>query len=177
MPPEEREELGAWLTKAAHDLQAAEYLSQAEEPLLDVVVYHCQQAMEKGLKGFLTFKNSPFAKIHALVPLVEQAAEFDAEFEDLLDHAENLSPFAWRFRYPGELLEPDESEAGHALELAREALEFVLDRVPEEVRPGQVREDAAHSEAATKADLPPQDKPTPDEAGSESGAPGNESGS
>jgi|GEM_PF-72160 len=175
MPPEELEDLGAWLTKATHDLQAAEYLSQAEEPLLDIVVYHCQQAMEKALKGFLTFKNSPFAKIHALVPLVEQAAEFDAGFEDLLDHAENLSPFAWRFRYPGELLEPDESEARDALELAREALDFVLDRVPEDARPGQLREGEAHSEAATTAELPPQVKPTPDEAGSETGGPGSES--
>ncbi len=136
MQPEELEEVAAWLTKAAHDLQAAVYLSQAEKPLLDVVVYHCQQAMEKALKGFLTFKSSPFAKTHALVPLVEQAIEIDGEFEDLLDHAEHLSPFAWRFRYPGELLEPDEDEARRALALAREALEFVLDRVPEETRPG-----------------------------------------
>jgi len=111
MPPEDLEEVRAWLTKANHDLQAAAYLADAEQPLLDIVVYHCQQAAEKALKGFLTFKNSPFAKTHALGPLVEQASDLDAGFEALLDHAENLSPFAWRFRYPGELLVPDEDEA------------------------------------------------------------------
>jgi len=149
MLPEELEEVGAWLTKSAHDLQAAVHLSQTEQPLLDIVVYHCQQAMEKALKGYLTFKNSPFAKTHALVPLVEQAADLDTGFEDLLDHAENLSPFAWRFRYPGELLDPDEDEARHALALAREALDFVLERVPEDAWPISAPRSPADSAANT----------------------------
>jgi HEPN domain-containing protein len=91
--------------------------------------------MEKALKGLLTFKESPFTKTHALVLLVEQAAEIDSSFENLADHAEELSPFAWRFRYPGELLEPGRDEANNALELARTALEFVIERIPEEARP------------------------------------------
>jgi HEPN domain-containing protein len=135
MPPEQVEEIRAWLIKAARDLEAARRLIESEEPLLDIVVYHCQQSMEKALKGFLTFKESPFTKTHALVLLVEQAAEIDSSFDNLADHAEELSPFAWRFRYPGELLEPGRDEANNALELARTALEFVIERIPEEARP------------------------------------------
>jgi len=135
MQPEQSEEVRAWLAKATHDLKAAIYLSEMAEPLLDVAVYHCQQAMEKALKAFLASRNSPFAKTHALVLLVEQASDLDADFQTLLDHAETLSPFAWRFRYPGEVLDPEESEAGVAVELAREALDFVLERVPEGARP------------------------------------------
>ncbi len=134
MPPEQQEEVRAWLLKATHDLQAAMHLSRLSDPLPDVVVYHCQQAMEKALKGFLTCHGSPFAKTHALVPLVEQAAELDDGFEALLDHAETLSPFAWRFRYPGDVLDPEEQEVQTALVLAREALDFVLQRIPREVR-------------------------------------------
>ena len=130
-----QEEVRAWLTKASHDLRAADYLARVEEPLLDIVVYHCQQTMEKALKGFLASKGCPFRKTHALVPLVEQASDFEPEFMGLLDHAECLSPFAWRFRYPGDVLEPDEEEAQRALQLAREALEFVLARVSEETHP------------------------------------------
>lgn len=59
MPPEDLEEVQAWMTKAAHDLRAAAHLLQVEEPLRDIVVYHCQQAMEKALKGYLTFEKSP----------------------------------------------------------------------------------------------------------------------
>ena len=135
MPPEQVEEIRAWLIKAARDLEAARRLIETEEPLLDIVVYHCQQSMEKALKGFLTFKELPFTKTHALVVLVEQAAEIDSTFESLADHAEELSPFAWRFRYPGELLEPGQDEAQKAVELAHAALDFVTERIPEEARP------------------------------------------
>jgi HEPN domain-containing protein len=149
MPPEELEEVRAWLLKASHDLEAAVYLSGLEDPLLDIVVYHCQQAMEKAVKGFLTLKASPFAKTHSLLPLVEQAAELDDGFEALLDHAEILSPFAWRFRYPGEVLDPDAEEAQKAVELADEALDFVLQRVPEEALP-----DIAPASVASSAEEP-----------------------
>ena len=43
-----------WLLKADHDLAAAEKLSGGDEPLLDTAIYHCQQAAEKALKGFMT---------------------------------------------------------------------------------------------------------------------------
>lgn len=140
MPPESLsrevlEEVRAWLTKASHDLRAADYLAQAEEPLFDIVVYHCQQAMEKAVKGFLTSRSFPFPKTHALTLLVEQATDQEPGFSELLDHAESLSPFAWRFRYPGDVVEPEEAEARRALELAREALEFVLGHVPGETHP------------------------------------------
>ena len=69
-------------------------------------VYHCQQAAEKILKGFLTWHDKPFPKTHALVQLLAQATRIDANFDSLQDHAEILSPFAWRFRYPGGLLSP-----------------------------------------------------------------------
>jgi HEPN domain-containing protein len=77
MPPEALEEARGWLIKATRDLQAAEYLATAEVPLQDVIVYHCQQAMEKALKGYLTARNAPFARTHALGPLVEQASDLD----------------------------------------------------------------------------------------------------
>lgn len=163
MPPEQLEEIRAWLTKASHDLQAAEYLTGAAEPLFDVVVYHCQQAMEKSLKGYLTCKGSPFAKTHALVPLVEQAADLDNEFEFLLDHAEYLSPFAWRFRYPGDVLDPDEEETQRALELAGQALEFIFWRIPEEAWPIQDKNDVVPAAAMPPADqtdeMPPEGEP------------------
>lgn len=135
MPLEELEEARSWMSKATRDLQAAQYLAQAEDPLLDIVVYHCQQAMEKALKSYLTFKRSPFPKTHALVLLVEQAADLDADFKSLLDLAEDLSPFATRFRYPGEALEPEDDEAQDALVKAAEAVDFVMDRIPEGARP------------------------------------------
>jgi HEPN domain-containing protein len=42
-----------WLIKAQHDLAAARKLALSPDPYLDVAVYHCQQAAEKAIKGFL----------------------------------------------------------------------------------------------------------------------------
>jgi hypothetical protein len=38
------------LIKAQHDLQAARALANQTSPLLDVAIYHCQQAAEKAIK-------------------------------------------------------------------------------------------------------------------------------
>ena len=129
MQPEKLEEVRAWLTKADHDLRAAERLLADPDPLPDVAVYHCQQAAEKALKGFLTLHDASFGKTHALVALVTGAAEMDASFLELLPDAEYLTPFSWRFRYPGELLQPEPKEADEALQLARRVLSFVLARL------------------------------------------------
>ncbi len=42
-----------WLAKAASDVRSAEVVSAAEPPLLSDASFHCQQAAEKALKGFL----------------------------------------------------------------------------------------------------------------------------
>jgi hypothetical protein len=41
MPPELIKEVRAWLVKATRDLEAAEQLLVVDNPLLDIVVYHC----------------------------------------------------------------------------------------------------------------------------------------
>jgi HEPN domain-containing protein len=52
--PELVAETRAWFAKAFHDIRAAEALATASPPLSDEAVFHCQQAAEKALKGFLT---------------------------------------------------------------------------------------------------------------------------
>ena len=42
----------SWLKKALHDLAAARSLAEPDRPILDVAIYHCQQAAEKALKGY-----------------------------------------------------------------------------------------------------------------------------
>ncbi len=135
MQPEELEEVAAWLVKAVRDLRAAGCLAAAEEPLLDVVVYHCQQAVEKALKGYLAAQSSAFPRTHSLVALLAQAQVFDAELASLEEAAEELTPYATRYRYPGELLEPEVLEAEQALATATRAVRFVLDRLPRRVVP------------------------------------------
>ena len=58
----------------------------------------------------------------------------DATLSQLAERAEDLTEFAWAFRYPGEQEEPAGEEAEAALSLAREVFQAVQIRLPEEVR-------------------------------------------
>src|SRR5438128_5048350 len=66
-----------WLNKAQRDLTAAEQLLAYDDPLLDMVAYHCQQAGEKALKGFLFWHDIPFNRTHSLDELLVQCASLD----------------------------------------------------------------------------------------------------
>lgn len=58
----------SWLIKAEHDLISAHVLAAHKPPLLDTAVYHCQQAAEKALKGFLVFCDQEFDFVLSLLP-------------------------------------------------------------------------------------------------------------
>ena len=118
-----------------HDLRAAEVLLAADPPLLGEVVFHCQQAAEKVMKGYLCWHETPFGKTHDLAAIGGLCVEHDAGFDPYCRRAERLSVFAWAFRYPGDPEEPARDEAEGALRLAHEVYEAVLSRVPAELRP------------------------------------------
>jgi hypothetical protein len=62
----------------------------------------------------------------------------DAVFEPPLRRAERLSVYAWAFRYPGDAENPSVEEAQDALTVAREVVEAMLARLPEEIRAGAI---------------------------------------
>jgi HEPN domain-containing protein len=100
----------SWLTKSQHDLAAARKLSTGPDLYLDVAIYHCQQAAEKAVKGFLAFHDHPIERTHDIEVLVTLAMRYDAEFSTQLGAAALLTPYATEFRYPGNVLEPDPEE-------------------------------------------------------------------
>lgn len=119
-----------WLAKARLDLRGAEVDLAAEPPLRGDAAFHCQQAVEKAIKAFLTWHDHPFRKTHDLVELGGQAAQLEPGLESVLRAAAPLTEYAWKFRYPGEPEEPTPSEAMDAVALARRALEAVASRLP-----------------------------------------------
>jgi len=78
-------ETQVWLRKAAQDLRAASHSLTASPPLLDDAVFHCQQAAEKALKGFLMWNNIPFRKTHSLEEIGEQCLDLDSTLQDFVD--------------------------------------------------------------------------------------------
>jgi HEPN domain-containing protein len=103
--------------------------------LYSAVGFHCQQAAEKALKAYLTWRDEPFEKTHSLVALVGKCLPFDQSFEELRLAATRLTPYAVTFRYPGDLPELSSEEAGQALTLARQVWDFILPQLPPEAHP------------------------------------------
>lgn len=135
MRPEVVAEVREWLERAADDLREAEHDLTAAPPLLRGAVFHSQQAVEKALKGFLAAHERPLPRTHDLDELGIAVVALDATLAAVVDGAKDLTPYAWRFRYPGAPLAPAEDETREALALAREVYEAILSRLPGEVRP------------------------------------------
>ena len=126
-----------WLTRASHDLGGARVIAAPGEDLLDTAIYHCQQAAEKALKGWLQSRDEPFPKTHDLEDLVTRAAKLDASFSQHAKAASFLTPYVSAFRYPGGSHEPmpTREEFDEALQHAQAIYDFVLNLLPPHARP------------------------------------------
>ena len=133
MPPD-LEIVQEWLTKAAHDLEGARQLLQSPKPLPDLVLFHCQQTVEKSLNAFIEFCEARPPKTHAVGQLLDLAQAKDGGFASLQD-ADWLSLYAVANRYPGFEPEATRELAEEGVGTAEAVLRFVLDRLPEKVRP------------------------------------------
>jgi HEPN domain-containing protein len=117
--------VAGWMAKATSDLATAAVLIEGAEPHLDTGVYHCQQAAEKAIKAWLTFRKMPFPKTHDLDALLLIAMTDNRSLSALTDLATELTPYATEFRYPGELLHPSPEDAASALRCAREVVSTI----------------------------------------------------
>ena len=102
--------------------------------MLDEAVFHCQQAAEKALKGFLTWHGCTFRRTHNLEEVGEQCLTIDQSLREFVDQAVPLSEYAWKFRYPGEPAQPQPEEATEALATARAVFNAVVSRMPANAR-------------------------------------------
>jgi HEPN domain-containing protein len=91
-----------WIRKAEADFLAAHRLAQGDIPLHDSVCFHCQQSVEKYLKGLLTEAGVVVPRTHnlvALLPLLTPHYSALSRFRRGLDF---LTRFAVQTRYPGD---------------------------------------------------------------------------
>ena len=125
------------MTKAASDLKSARLLGMAEEAPLDTAIYHCQQTAEKAVKAFLVSRGVTPDKTHDVRKLTLQASNFEPRFNEFIERAAVLTPYAWEFRYPDDLAEtyPTTEEFDVAVQHAQAIYEFALSLIPTEARP------------------------------------------
>lgn len=121
--------------KSNHDLRGTRIDLAADPPFIEDALFHCQQAAEKALKGFLTAHDSPFKKTHDLDELGRACLRVDETLNDVIQPALPLTIFAWEFRYPGDAGLPSMTEARQALTLAEALLAAILQRLPPSCHP------------------------------------------
>ena len=127
MPPEAAE-IRRWLEKADHDRRAAKALLAQTPPITDAAAFHCQQAVEKLLKAYLSSRGAELEQTHDLRVLANICAEHNAAFETLRDSVAPLTAFAVRFRYPGPA-DPTVEKVHDAITVIDEVHRFVMDRL------------------------------------------------
>ena len=114
-----------WFIKADHDLEAAELLLKNEDPLYDVISFHCQQAVEKYLKGYIIYLDLSFVKTHEIGELITIIEEKSPEIASLKEKADALTDYAVEVRYPEAFLIPSYEEIKEAIDIANEIKAFV----------------------------------------------------
>ena len=137
MDEAKRELVRAWLIKARNDLDTARQISSLPDGHLDAAIYHCQQAAEKALKGFLALHDHGLERTHDLKRLIQMAVGDDISFLQWMEAAITLTPYATAYRYPGEsaVLEPSRPEFDEALKLTTKLVNFILPLMPADVQP------------------------------------------
>ena len=112
-----------WFQFADYDLDAAEVLLSYRPQRYEIICYHCQQAAEKYLKGYLFYCGTEVPKIHLLDRLCEMCSEFDVGFDEIAKQCATLTAYGVQPRYPDEIY-VDEALMKQALAYARQIKEF-----------------------------------------------------
>jgi HEPN domain-containing protein len=89
-----------WIQIAEEDLYSAQLLNQAERKPFEIICYHCAQAIEKYLKGYLTYIGIIPEKTHNLLLLLESCIGKDQTFEKIRTECGLLNKFTNEIRYP-----------------------------------------------------------------------------
>lgn len=90
----------AWFDKAEKDLLSAIHESSFEDAVLETVCFHCQQAVEKYIKGYLISLGIIFPKTHEIGELITLCEQKDSDISELKEEADKLTDYAVEIRYP-----------------------------------------------------------------------------
>lgn len=118
-----------WLEKGSHDLEDAKRLLK-NGGYTDTICFHCQQAVEKYLKGYLISKGINPRNIHHLEELTKDCAKFNKRFLKFLDKSLILTRYYIETRYPPLVpIEYTKEEAAEAVKMTEQIIKFIKNRL------------------------------------------------
>jgi HEPN domain-containing protein len=89
-----------WFQIADDDFYSAQILNEQVRKPYEIICYHCAQAVEKYLKGYLVYKNEVPEKTHNLTYLGRICIDKDIDFAYVKFEFDFLNRYANDIRYP-----------------------------------------------------------------------------
>ena len=99
----DKELVAEWFRFADDDIDTALLLKDMRPQHYEIICYHCEQAAEKYLKGFLVSKGQMPPKTHDLTNLCNLCSGQGNDFSNLLPQCSFLKQFSVSPRYPQEM--------------------------------------------------------------------------
>lgn len=118
-----------WLNLAEEDLLWAK--ASFKDKIFRGACFAAQQAAEKALKAFLVSKDITTPKIHDLVTLNNQCLNQNAQFQELEEACNILSPYYLSTRYPdvAQFEEFSEKQTHDVITQAEKVVNFVKSKL------------------------------------------------
>lgn len=117
-----------WFDIAEKDIASAQYLQNMRPIPIEIICYHCQQSVEKYLKGFLALSEHEIIRTHDLTVLNKLCMKYDADFSDIQDECLRLTDYSVNIRYPYPL-DLNESDMRLAIKDANFVKDIILRKV------------------------------------------------
>ena len=120
-----------WLRFAERDLWSARQLLAPPDGVCSTAAYLAQQAAEKSLKAYLTFRAVDFPFTHNIAVLRELCSGH-GRWAELIAPADELTRYSTTARYPSVGAEPDRAEAERCIAIAVTVHEAVTKALADE---------------------------------------------
>jgi len=117
-----------WFRYAQQDLSSAKYLQNMKLVPIEIICDHCQQSIEKYLKGFIALHGGTIQKTHDLIALNKACSVIDITFTSILDDCLNLTDYGVQARYPFSL-ELQEADVHLAIQSAERIEAFLQKKI------------------------------------------------
>ncbi len=113
-----------WFEFANRDLESALFLLNMYPLPLEIICYHCQQSVEKYLKGYIILKGGKPVKTHDLIMLNNMCYKHNNSFIEIEDDCVELVSYGVQVRYPYEMM-LEEQDMKEAIASAQRVQEFI----------------------------------------------------
>lgn len=122
-----------WLEFAAEDLHCADILISAKQ-CASAAGFHCQQAIEKGIKAYLLYETMSHVDGHNITWLCKSAAKHDEHFLIWLDKTVTLNRLYIETRYPADIpVNLDFDILRGILDMAKEVYDYICNIIYKEI--------------------------------------------